>query len=204
MVLLGEQKAWLYFQHLFRQRISTSPRKRNWSIWTSSICTTPHSWVIFLNDPFSVRQWLHVTGKWYFDSSCCCYALTYVGTSVTRLSEISPLWQNFEVFGQLLKALFTILQNFEPTLANNLCFWANLFSCKWPNIEKYSSHLVTLVGTYTWGTFSNKNSRGKMFSRIWSRFVAKCLGQSLWNSTITTFLLLVLLTPCRKYCREGD
>ena len=36
---------------------------------------------------------------------------------MTRLGEISPLWQNFKVFGQLLKALFTIWQNFEPILA---------------------------------------------------------------------------------------
>ena len=28
--------------------------------------------------------------------------------SVTRLGEISPLWNFFEVFGQLIKALFTI------------------------------------------------------------------------------------------------
>ena len=64
--------------------------------------------------------------------------------SVTRLDEISPVWQNFKVFGQHLKALFPIWQTFDPILANILYFWANLHSYKWPNFEKYSSHLVTL------------------------------------------------------------
>ena len=39
---------------------------------------------------------------------------------------------------------FTIWQNFELTLTNMLCFWANLHSHQWQNIKKYSSHLVTL------------------------------------------------------------
>ena len=36
-------------------------------------------------------------------------------------------------------------KNFEPTLSNILLFWAKLHSYKWPNTEKYSSHLVTLL-----------------------------------------------------------
>ena len=77
-------------------------------------------------------------------------ALTALGctkTSVTRLGEISPLWQNLKVFGQLLKALFTIWQNCEPTLAFILYCWANLHALKWPNFEKYSRYLVTLSKT---------------------------------------------------------
>ena len=58
-----------------------------------------------------------------------------VTTSVTRLGEISALWQNLKVVGQLLKALFTIWHlGFEPTLANILCYWANLNCLKRPNI----------------------------------------------------------------------
>ena len=58
-----------------------------------------------------------------------------VRSSMTRLGKILPLWQNLKVFRQLLKALFTIWQSFEPTLANILYFWANLHYFKWQNIE---------------------------------------------------------------------
>ena len=38
--------------------------------------------------------------------------------SVTRLGDNLPLWRNFKIFAELLKTLFTIWQNFEPSLAN--------------------------------------------------------------------------------------
>ena len=79
---------------------------------------------------------------------------------MTRLGEISPLWQNLKVFEQLKKALFTIWQNFEPTLSNILCFWANLHSYKWPNIEKHSSHLVTLTTSLGQSLVSRKVKLG--------------------------------------------
>ena len=43
---------------------------------------------------------------------------TYVeaGRSVTRFNEITPLWQNFKVFGNFLQGLFSIWQNFEPAM----------------------------------------------------------------------------------------
>ena len=70
--------------------------------------------------------------------------LSMVVNSVTIFSEISPLWQNFKVFGQLLKALFA-LAKLKIFFGNILCDWANLHPyTKWPNIEKYTSHLVTL------------------------------------------------------------
>ena len=68
--------------------------------------------------------------------------------NVWPTTQCDQTWRNFatlakfrhfgkilKVFGQLLKALFTIWQNFEPTLANILCYWANLHPYKWPNIE---------------------------------------------------------------------
>ena len=38
--------------------------------------------------------------------------------SVTRFGGISPLWQKFEYFGQFVKDLFGIGQNFVHNLAN--------------------------------------------------------------------------------------
>ena len=50
------------------------------------------------------------------------------GSSVTRFGKISPLWK-------ILDGLFFIWEIVEPTLSNLLYYWANLNSCKWPNIE---------------------------------------------------------------------
>ena len=49
-----------------------------------------------------------------------------------------------KVFGQFLKLLFGIWQNFEHNWANYM-FWANLHCYKRPNIEKISKLLVTLI-----------------------------------------------------------
>ena len=37
-------------------------------------------------------------------------------TSVTRFGKILPLWQNFKILWQYFAGLFSIRQNFEPTL----------------------------------------------------------------------------------------
>ena len=66
-------------------------------------------------------------------------------TSVTRFGEISPIQQNFRNLWQHLKGLFDNWQSCEPTLGLFVCFWAKLYRCKWPNIEKLASHLVTLI-----------------------------------------------------------
>ena len=44
------------------------------------------------------------------------------------LAKMSKSWAIFE-------GLFPILENFGPTLANLLHYWANFYCCKWPNIE---------------------------------------------------------------------
>ena len=59
-----------------------------------------------------------------------------VETSVTSLSKISPLWQNFTSLWQIVDALFLNSQNVDPIFANLLHYWANVHRCKWPNIEK--------------------------------------------------------------------
>ena len=65
--------------------------------------------------------------------------------SMTRLSKISPFCQKLTSFWQIFDSLFLIWQNAEPTLANLWHYWANIHCCIWPNIEKYSNRLVTLV-----------------------------------------------------------
>ena len=55
---------------------------------------------------------------------------------MTDLAKFRHFGKILRVFGQLLKALFSIWQNLEPTLANILCFWVNFHPYKGPNIEK--------------------------------------------------------------------
>ena len=45
--------------------------------------------------------------------------------NVTIIGKILPLWQNIQSLGQFLMCLFTNWQNFEPSLASFLHFWAN-------------------------------------------------------------------------------
>ena len=58
------------------------------------------------------------------------------GKQVTRFGEILPLWQIFSSLGQLFKALFSVLQNFEPSSAIFYALWAFFCCWKWPQIEK--------------------------------------------------------------------
>ena len=68
-----------------------------------------------------------------------------ISISMTRFGKISPLWKKFRSLWQIFDGYFLLLQNAEPTLANLRQNWANLHCCKWPNVEKYSNHLVTLI-----------------------------------------------------------
>ena len=65
--------------------------------------------------------------------------------------QCDQIWRNF-ANGQYSASLWAIskslnyyLAKFYTIFGNFLCFWANLHWYKWPNIEKQSSHLVTLV-----------------------------------------------------------
>ena len=40
------------------------------------------------------------------------------------------------VFGKILMVIQLVGQNFDPTLENCFCYWANFRCCKWPNIEQ--------------------------------------------------------------------
>ena len=50
-----------------------------------------------------------------------------------------------ERFKGCYESSLSIWKKFEPTLANLMCFWANFHCVKWPNIEKWAWHLVTLI-----------------------------------------------------------
>ena len=54
----------------------------------------------------------------------------------TIFGENLPLWQNIQSLGQFFKAPLTILQDFEPTLANFVYFWANFHRCHWTQCGK--------------------------------------------------------------------
>ena len=56
--------------------------------------------------------------------------------SVTRLGEISPLWQKIPSLWQIFVSLFPMWQNAKPTLANLYHYWAHFHCYKWPNIDK--------------------------------------------------------------------
>ena len=70
----------------------------------------------------------------------------YVGASTFSWFDRRAVWPDLakfrhfgkilKVFGQLLKALFTIWQNFVPSLTNILCYLDKLPPYKWSNIEK--------------------------------------------------------------------
>ena len=55
--------------------------------------------------------------------------------SVTGIGKISPLWLIFKSLAILSSDLFSILQNFEPTLAILRCL-VNFQFWKRPNIEQ--------------------------------------------------------------------
>ena len=57
-------------------------------------------------------------------------------SSVTRFVKTLTLWQYFKNLGQLCKGLLSVWQNFEPILANILCYWANFHRRKRPNTEQ--------------------------------------------------------------------
>ena len=71
------------------------------------------------------------------DSTSCSYIRFYlyplqcdqIWRNVTTLQFYLTLWQHFN-------DLFTIWQNFEPSLAKILCYMVNFKCCKRPNIEK--------------------------------------------------------------------
>ena len=66
--------------------------------------------------------------------------------SVTRFKEISYLWQKIKLLGTFLSALLgSNWQNFEPTQAIKICFWAKFHRFTEFGQNKTANHLGTLV-----------------------------------------------------------
>ena len=70
----------------------------------------------------------------------------------TKIGRYGPVWAylpKFRYFSKIKKswAIFGIWWNFEPVLANFICYLAHFNCFKWPNIKKPFCHLVTLVWT---------------------------------------------------------
>ena len=69
-----------------------------------------------------------------------------VKISVTRFEEISYLWQKIKLLGTFLSALLgSNWQNFEPTQAIKICFWAKFHRFTEFGQNKTANHLGTLV-----------------------------------------------------------
>ena len=77
--------------------------------------------------------------KFYFE-------IRLLESSVTRFGEISPNGKIWNVFGKIL-IFFLIWQNVEHNLLNLFHYCAHFHCYKGPNIEKKSTHLVTLFST---------------------------------------------------------
>ena len=72
---------------------------------------------------------------WFWLFTCDQY--DQIWRNFTTLAKFKSIWQMFE-------CLFSIWQNFGPTLVNVLFCWANFHCCKQPKLNKPSRHLVTL------------------------------------------------------------
>ena len=70
--------------------------------------------------------------------------MTFKANSVTRFGKISPLWHNFKSLGEIFQGLFSIWQNFDPTVGKMFYIWVSFECCRWPNILTQFKHLVTL------------------------------------------------------------
>ena len=61
-------------------------------------------------------------------------------------NQCDQIWRNSATLKRLQilcifpKSLSSIWQNFELILEKFVCYWANLFFCKWPTIDKQSGH----------------------------------------------------------------
>ena len=82
---------------------------------------------------------INVRRKCFWSNYC------WAGNSATRIGEILPFWQNLQSLGQFSEGFFPVWENFGLTLANFICHRASFHWCKWPNVDKQSSHLVTLA-----------------------------------------------------------
>ena len=66
------------------------------------------------------------------------------GTDSSKTRAVWPDLANFRHFGTILRGYIVFGNIFYPPLAKMLCYRASFHCCRWPNISKSFSHLVTL------------------------------------------------------------
>ena len=119
--------------------------------WTSQI-----KWRRELSIAVIIKKWekqkiQENCSSWWSSSFAAAEAILSFLKNVMKNDAVWTDLAKFCHFGkslrlwQIFNGLFLIWQNAEPTLANLLHYWANFHCCKWPNLEKYSNHLVTLL-----------------------------------------------------------
>ena len=92
----------------------------------------------------SVNLFLLVSLPPSLSLSFCLFLSSYFGSQ-----SVWPDFAKFRHFSKIKKswAIFGIWWNFEPVLANFICYLAHFNCFKWPNIKTPFCHLVTLVWT---------------------------------------------------------
>ena len=133
------------------------------------------------------------------------FAFTFF--SVTRFCGISPIRQDFRSFWQIFKCLICIRQNFEPTLALKICYWAIFLCCKLAKFRASDfaiwSHWLFcwICPTSVWkvGSWRKKNIWDWIcrhaYSNLGNCVTSKC--QQCLEETVN-FFTLPLVSDCSK------
>ena len=66
--------------------------------------------------------------------------------NVTQLGKILPLWHNFDSLLKCFEGLiYSVWDKNLTTFGKCFCCRVNFYCCKWPDIDQWSNHLVTLL-----------------------------------------------------------
>ena len=91
--------------------------------------------------------------------------------------QCDQIWRNFATLAKVYKSLANFwwfifyLANCTAHFGNFMTFWANFHCCKWPNTEKQSHHLVTLVGSPNVANYFFRNISGKsVYQKAYTMF----------------------------------
>ena len=120
--------------------------------------------------------------------------------SVTRFDEISPLWQHWKNLWQCFEGLLSIWQNFEPTLANLLCYFLVLNGQNWTDHLAIWSHFNEVA---EWlDLFPQLPSLSLPLVWIFQSISFACDGVKnifFWSNILLTLIILLLLFQLAIY-----
>ena len=94
----------------------------------------------------------------------CYRQVSRRASSVTRFSEISPLWQNIKKTLAILEGSFSVWKNIQPTLVKCCCKFGNFQCCKWPNIVQIIQPSGHTGPTFYSSIHCSKQNRDKILS----------------------------------------